>query len=261
MKFRDEKQKRNSQIFAFKRMKEKTASLESNRHRSEIILSAVKTMLSFPGRVIATSFETWTRNWYKFQYSSREKNPQTPKEKKRLQIQPVLQPISAWEVANETWIKLVVFLISLSLQLFIQNWTQAWFICSNDTNGFLAAIQGKTVIRTFKNWWFHLPSLKKANSTYFTWGYFLFDQPFSLWLFFLANKLHFRNVICIKLFFLFGWPFWLEIQVPFRVKICSMQLLTGKVGSKPQNIPCTSHHPWAKGFQLGYTVILWWEIY
>lgn len=55
------------QIFAFKRMKENPASQESNRHWSEITVSAVKTMLSSPGTVIAISFETWTRNWYKFQ--------------------------------------------------------------------------------------------------------------------------------------------------------------------------------------------------
>lgn len=165
MTFRDEKQKRNPQIFAFKRMKEKTASLESNRHWSEIILSAVKTMLSFPGTVIVMSFETWTRT---FSRAVGKKNPQTPKKKKR---GCKYSQFDSWSLLERLQMKcesswLAVFLISLSLQLFIQSWTQeapARIPWTNDTNGFLAAIQGKTVIRTFKNWWFLFHSLKKTK--------------------------------------------------------------------------------------------------
>lgn len=48
-------------------MKEEAASQESNMHQNEIAASAVKTVLSSPGMVIAMSFETSTRNLYEFQ--------------------------------------------------------------------------------------------------------------------------------------------------------------------------------------------------
>lgn len=65
MKFQDKNRK--PQTFAFQKMKEEAASQESNMHQNEIAASAVKTVLSSPGMVIAMSFETSTRNLYEFQ--------------------------------------------------------------------------------------------------------------------------------------------------------------------------------------------------
>lgn len=137
----------------------------------------------------------------------------------------ILQLISAWEIANWIWIKLAgCFLDFLITQIIYPNLDSiapslpvgnpAWISWANDTSVFLAATQGETAIRTFQNWWFHLPSIKKKapislQAIFFLINLSVYDCFFlqSSWI------LELESLSNDSFFF-----FWLEKQVPFRMK-------------------------------------------